>query len=155
MGSIYKITDGEKCYYGSTRSPLNTRLRQHKKNNDCETKHMDKNNMTIQLLEEVEDKEQLKWRERYYMENNECINKYRPVITDEERKERDSNNRKEHYEKNKEAKKQKFREYQLTHKEQIKQRKERPYECVCGSVVRYNDKAKHFRTKKHLSICGE
>jgi len=140
MGSVYKITDGEKCYYGSTINPLNRRLGKHKANSNCETKHMDKNNMVIELVEEVEDKQQLLWRERYYMENNECINKHRPVITEEERKEWISNTKKEYYIKN---------------KEQIKQQHQQPYYCVCGSVIRYSNKAAHLKTKKHLSICGE
>jgi len=140
MGSVYKITDGEKCYYGSTINPLNTRLQQHKKNNDCETKHMDKNNMTIQLVEEVEDKEQLKWRERYYIENNECINEQLPIQTHEEKKE---------------YHKRYFEKYKEKYNDNLKEYQQKPYYCPCGVVINTSSKAKHIKTKKHLSICGE
>ena len=86
MGSVYKLTDGENVYYGSTIIPLRRRLSKHKSiSNGCETKHFNKDNMTIELMEAVADKEQLLWRERYYIENNECINKVRPIITPAER----------------------------------------------------------------------
>jgi len=142
MGSVYKITDGEKCYYGSTTEKyLCNRLAKHKQNNNkSNTKHMDKNNMVIELVEEVEDKQQLLWRERYYIENNECINNRRPIRTDEEKKAQDNKRNKN---------------YQLTHKEQIKQKRKQPYECVCGAVITIGNKSTHLKTKKHLSICGE
>ena len=139
--SVYKITDGELVYYGSTIQPLFIRLRTHRSTgNHCETKHFNKDNMTIELVEEVEDKEQRLWRERYYIENNECVNKFRPVVTKEELKEQKSIGNKKRWAEKKEY----IKEYRAT-----------PFHCECGSVVRWNDKARHFRSKKHINNINE
>ena len=149
--SVYKITDGEKVYYGSTIQPLHRRLTKHKcPSNGCETRQLNSENMTIELLEEVEDKEQRLLRERYYVENNECVNKHKPKRTEYEIR----NPNKEYYEKNKTR----IQEYQKNYnkldknKEHIKQMKSRPYQCECGSVISSSHKAKHFKSKKHIKF---
>ena len=154
--SVYKITDGELVYYGSTTSSLKQRLCSHKcPNNDCETRQMNKDNMTIELIEEVEDKEQLKWRERYYIENNECVNKHRPIQTKEEYKINELKVKKIYYAKNTELLKQKFKDYHAKNRELILQKKKKPYYCECGSVVRCSEKKRHFKTKKHINNINE
>ena len=151
MGSIYKITDGEKNYYGSTIKTLKKRLSIHKSPSStrCETKYMNKDNMTIELIEVVEDIEQLKWRERYYIENNECVNKNSPVITLEEHNERRRNRSKKHREENKDE----YKQYYEENKERIKQYNRQPYTCECGSVFNMGDRARHFKSKKHILYC--
>ena len=143
--SVYKITDGELVYYGSTSQDIRRRLTTHKcPTNRCETRHFNKDNITIELVEEVEDAEQLLWRERYYVENNECVNKNLPILTNEEKENY-------YYLKHKEAKK----AYQTKNKEKIKQQRATPYHCECGSVVRCDNKHHHFRTKKHINFINE
>jgi len=161
MGSIYKLSDGELNYYGSTIQPLNVRLSHHKcKSNDCLSRDLNKEKMTIELVEEVEDETQLKWRERYYMENNECVNKYLPVRGDEERKEVMKEYHKEYRIENKEYFRQKSEEYRNNNKEKLKECrirakekivecKSRPYHCVCGSSIWFSNKTHHFKTNKH------
>jgi hypothetical protein len=50
----------------------------------------------------------------------------------------------------------KFRERVRTryanHKEDIKERRKVPYTCDCGSTFRVNDRARHNRSKKHLTF---
>jgi len=82
---IYKIVcdETELTYYGSTIQPLYKRLSQHKNllntEKKCKTNKMI--NPKIYLVEEFpcDNKEQLLSRERYYIENNECCNKYIPT----------------------------------------------------------------------------
>lgn len=112
MGSIYILSDGENNYYGSTTISLSRRLSLHKSNIDCKSSLLNKENLTIKLIEKVEDKTQLKWRERYYIENNECINKALPIRTDEEKKQY----HKEYSIKNKETKKAYDKEYYMKKK---------------------------------------
>ena len=98
-GKIYKIYSDETdlVYYGSTTRKLYERLAEHK----IDVKRSGKNgrNVTTGLLLNnyickivlVEDypcerKEQLLMRERFYIENNNCINKCIPIETKEERR---------------------------------------------------------------------
>jgi len=91
-GKIYKIVNNEndKVYYGSTCVPLYKRMYQHRKIHDCMSKNIgvDLKQCQIILVEEIkcENKQQLLMRERWYIENNECLNKNRPIITKEEKK---------------------------------------------------------------------
>jgi len=141
MGSIYILSDGEKDYYGSTTISLGRRLSLHKCNNDCESSILNKENLTIKLIEEVEDETQLKWRERYYIENNECVNKRTPVITDEEKKEY----KKEYRIKNKETRTSYDKEYYNKNKE----KKLQPYVCECGAVISFGGRFRHLKSNKH------
>ena len=98
-GKIYKIYSDETdlVYYGSTTRKLCERLAEHK----IDVKRSGKNGRSITtglLLKDyickivlVEDypcerKEQLLMRERFYIENNNCINKCIPIETKEERR---------------------------------------------------------------------
>jgi hypothetical protein len=89
-GIIYKIVCNEtgEVYYGSTTKPtLNIRISGHKCSfkrwKEGKTNYMtsfqilERGNYSYSLIEtvECEDRKQLEQRERYYIENNECINK--------------------------------------------------------------------------------
>jgi len=88
-GKIYRIvcdTSGE-VYYGSTIQSLSMRLTGHKvdaKRSRCSSKQIiDRGNYSIVLVEEYpcENKEQLARRERFYIDNNVCVNKVIPTRT--------------------------------------------------------------------------
>jgi len=88
-GKIYKIVDNTNgdVYYGSTVKTLGERLSVHKYNKNCSSREIIKNNnYNIILIENYscESKEQLELRERYYIENNECINERIPGRTQKE-----------------------------------------------------------------------
>ncbi len=101
-GKIYKITclDTNNIYYGSTtKQYLCNRKSEHKamiKRYDegkikrkCESYDIIKNNnFTFELVEELEceNKQELLWRERHYIDNNKCVNKTKPIATKEELK---------------------------------------------------------------------
>ena len=99
-GLVYKITDNTNgnVYYGSTHMTLKERMRKHitghkayNKGKDVDYcysfKILDNGDYKEEILEQdlYENKEAMLWRERYYFENYECVNKNRPIITEEER----------------------------------------------------------------------
>ena len=109
-GKIYKIVNDENnnIYYGSTVQPLSKRMGNHrKKHNHCMTKNLgvDLKYCKIILVEDFpcERKEQLLMRERHFTEFQQCVNKVkRPIITEEERKEKMAEIGKKNYIKNRE-----------------------------------------------------
>jgi hypothetical protein len=111
-GKIYKITGGNMTYYGSTTQILSKRLYQHKhKSNMCYSKKiLELGNYDICLVElfPCKSKEELHMRERFYIENNECVNKNIPNRTQEEIKEYQTHYRIDNADKIKEKDKQKY-----------------------------------------------
>jgi len=88
-GYIYKLyclTSGL-AYYGSTTNPVEIRLTGHK-NNPTSTSDLiiKNNNYKIEVLEEFDfnNKTDLLNREKYYILNNECVNKNIPLRTTKE-----------------------------------------------------------------------
>ena len=56
--------------------------------------------------------------------------------------------------KNKELIKEKKNQYYLLNRDKINENKGKPFICECGSTTTFGDKAKHFRSKKHLAFCA-
>ena len=90
-GKIYKIIDNTNgnIYIGSTIQSLHKRKSQHKAegNKKCMSKFIIKNGDYDMVLIEnypCESKEELHIRERYYIENNDCINEMIPSRTGQE-----------------------------------------------------------------------
>ena len=178
---IYKIVCDETnlTYYGSTVQPLYKRLYGHKTpNNTCKTKDMI--NPKIYLVEDFvcERKEQLHQRERYYIENNECINTCFPLRTMKEYREYHKEKIKKYYQDNKEKIKkysqdnkekiseykkkyrqdnkeiicEKNKQYHQDNKEKISEQNKKKYECECGSNIRIYGKPRHERSVKHIKF---
>jgi len=141
---VYKITGYELTYYGSTKMTLNARKKSHKVGYEryklgklrVRTSSYDileqGDDWDIELVEEVEEENQLLIREKYYIMNYECVNKYIPCRTEEERKEylaqwyqdnKEYHNEKsaQWYQDNKEHKKEKSAHYREANKEKIKE----------------------------------
>jgi hypothetical protein len=138
-GKIYKIvcnTTGL-TYYGSTTEPtLARRLSAHKgyynywkkgasKNMITSGKILENNNYEIVLVElyPCNSKDELHKRERFYIENNECVNKNIPTRTGyeyrEEHKHEFREKSKKHYEDNREEIKEKSKKLYEENKEEI------------------------------------
>jgi len=89
-GKIYKLVNDELnlTYYGSTCNELRKRFNDHKKNNNkCSSKIMfESGEVKIYLVEKFpcNDRLELRQKERYYIENNNCINKNIPNRTKKE-----------------------------------------------------------------------
>jgi hypothetical protein len=190
QSKIYRLAcneDPSLCYYGSTTQPLSKRLHSHKADYKCWTEgkghyvssfEMCKHpSVIIVLVENVlaADKTELAARERWWIENNQCVNKAVPGRTDAERYSANRGavlaKKAEYYAANRER----FAEYREINREVIKERnteyrsanreaiKERNTEyrsanreaiktkitCMCGSIVSRNNKAAHERSNKH------
>tara|TARA_R110002096_G_scaffold289555_1_gene483793 strand:- start:44 stop:481 length:438 start_codon:yes stop_codon:yes gene_type:complete len=92
-GKIYKIVADNGVYVGSTINTLHRRFQKHKydlkKSRKCYSSKLNLDTAEIILLENYpcKSRNQLLWKEREWMEKIECVNKDRPIITGEERKE--------------------------------------------------------------------
>tara|TARA_R110002073_G_scaffold289_3_gene2983 strand:+ start:339 stop:812 length:474 start_codon:yes stop_codon:yes gene_type:complete len=143
-GKIYKITCEETklIYYGSTVQTLKKRLSQHKEHKD--KKKYTTNQMTKPEIYLVEDfpcdtKRKLETRERYYIQNNDCINRIVPTRTQTE-----------YYQDNKELRKQQSKEYKDKHKEELTLKGNIKINCECGGKYTNFNKYTHSKTKKHI-----
>jgi len=121
-GKIYQLTapDGQR-YVGSTIQPLKIRLQHHlscfQAWQQAPTKItssvqlFQQGDVNISLIEEFpcEKREDLLWRERYWIENLDCVNIQYPIVTETEKKETQARCNARLYVK----KREKIRQYQL------------------------------------------
>lgn len=154
-GKIYKLicnTTGLTYYGHTTKEYLSQRLDSHR--NDCRRwlngkknyvtafKIIKNNNYDIILVElyPCGSINELKSRERYYIENNECVNKYIPLRTDQEYRNDNKEKQKAQniiwYQKNKEA---------------ICNKGKEKVECICGKTLSKNTMYNHKKSKAHLN----
>lgn len=144
---IYKITDNtnDNVYFGSTKKSLAERRAKHKyhykKYLEGKFKYITsfiiiKNDDYIfEIVEEVKNKEDLKIRERYYIDNNKCVNKNIPSRSLKESK-------KNYYDNNKEKILKQKKEYYLNNRTkklqyQIYKYKMRKYEKIINDIEIY------------------
>ena len=167
---IYKIVDNtnDNKYIGSTCKTLKTRLTGHKCNYKRFLKGLCGNvksfdiirnrDYKIELLEncDIKTKQELLARERFYIENNECLNKYIPGRYDngyqqyqkeyrEANKDKAKNKAKEYYNDNKDKLDNFHKAYNETNKEKLKEK----FICVCGGNYTHSQKSTHIKTNKH------
>tara|TARA_R110000823_G_scaffold67184_3_gene156778 strand:+ start:2838 stop:3299 length:462 start_codon:yes stop_codon:yes gene_type:complete len=144
-GKIYKITNGELNYYGSTtKKYLSSRLSQHKydvkkRPSLSVNKILCYDNYSIELMEEleIENFKELHKRERYYIENFDCVNHFIPGQTREEVQRRYRNNNKD-----------KIKTY---YNEVRKEKRKTDFKfCNCCNItILKNSFSTHTKTKKH------
>ena len=144
MYKIHKIVDNtnDNVYIGITTQTLKRRLKNHRYyDNKCLSCNIIKNgDYRIELIEETDDKT----RERYYIENTDCINKKIPGRTRKEWRE-------DNKEKYKQQNKKDCRKYYEKNKEKIAQYEKEYYE---KNKEKYNDYNK-IRTKWMSSMGGQ
>jgi len=182
---IYKIVDNtnNNIYIGSTCKTLKTRLTNHKGsyklflkglcNNVRSFDILKNNDYKIELLEncDIKTKQELIARERFYIDNNECLNHNIPGRSIKEWRIDNQDYRKQYYIANKDkikiycdANKDKQREYRDANKDKIIEYKKlyydvnkdkinikrnEKYNCECGGKYTRQHKAHHLRTTKH------
>ena len=145
---IYKIicSETQQIYIGSTTQPLSKRLSQHKKGSTTAKNFIEPK---IYLVETVccDTKEELHARERYYIENIECVNlmipgrtynewieKNKEIIAEkkkdyhEKNKEKIAQRKKDYYEKNKDTISEKYKVYREENKDIIAEKFKKRYE---------------------------
>ena len=166
-GKIYKITGGGMTYYGSTTQPLYKRFHQHKKLN-CSSKNIIETGEAIIVLVELfscKSKEELFSRERWFIENNECVNKNIPTRTDKEYRIDNANKINERHrqyrlDNNKEKDKQyrldnidkineRDRQYRQVNRDKINENHKEKMTCECGAICRKYGLSRHIKTEKH------
>ena len=143
---------GEK-YYGSSKRTLQKRLSKHKsKDNTCCSKQIIlRGDYDIFQLAEYDTIEEAVMKEKWYIDNKECINKYRVKLTDEERTQYNIKKRKEYYQENTDDILEKRKEYYQEKKEKILERMKEKSECeFCKYIGRKGDMKKHQKSKKCL-----
>lgn len=128
-GKVYRIispsTPDLLPYYGSTKQYyLSNRLARHRCGGYSSKPIIDKGDAIIELVEEVvcETIEELRLREKWWIENNPCMNERIPIYTADEYIEIAKNHRKNYYENNKEKLKENARAYRKENKEVIKEK---------------------------------
>lgn len=139
-GLIYKLVGGGKDYYGSTTRCLPSRYAEHKwgaKNGKQGGAYSYFNeigwdNVRIELVEEVsvETIRDLHEIENRYISENECLNRQRAFLSEEERKRRDEKHnqkKKERYLLNRDNEIEKRRQWYLENREVIKQKARERY----------------------------
>ena len=163
MGKIYRLICGEtkKTYIGSTAGTLSARKAAHKHpSSTCEARIF--KNPKIELIENFpcETKSELLWRERFWVESEDCVNTRRPIISLEEWKQANTDYRNSHKETAKaymkvwraehpEEAKAYRSEYWIKNRETLKEKFITPFTCECGKTFQYGNKSKHNSTKFH------
>jgi len=156
LGKIYKLTSPSNnlVYYGSTaQKHLSTRIASHIRDYNCYLNNkvdyvtsfeiLKCEDYKYELIEEYpcNNVYQLKTRERWYIQNNECVNKVIPNRT-----------KAEYYQDNIEHILEQTNKYSEANKDKIKANKSEVILCECGCEVTRGQISTHKKTKKHLEF---
>jgi len=157
QGRIYKIV--APCgltYYGSTCGRIMDRMMQHKKEpKNCTAKKVIDAGGEIFLVEmyPCNSEKELWAREGWYQRNRPCVNKRIECRSKKEyyqdKREEILEKKKRYHIQNRDKNNNRCKERYRNNKQAILRKQGQPYNCECGSTVRRNDKARHFRSKKH------
>ena len=185
---IYDNTNGD-TYYGSTCNELRFRIKQHKhdaystsaKRLQCHTTSKSiilNDDYTYSVVEEFpcENRHQLLTRERWYIENNQCVNKNIPSRTRGESDAEYYKTNKEvvlqrksvYYQKNREEKLNKAAERRAMKQDEInkkqmevhhankdainEKRRANRYVCECGMTINKEYTSRHIKTARHIKL---
>lgn len=153
-GKIYKLVSDmtDKVYYGSTTQRLCNRKAKHICNYNLYKKGKYKYLTSFEIVKydscqiilcenyPCDSVEKLRAREREYIESNTCINKAIPNRTKKEYSKSISENRKVY-----------MKEYKNNNKDSLSYRLQKS-KCECGTIVSYQNKSAHKKSKKHLAF---
>ena len=158
-GKIYKIVNDELnlTYYGSTCSTLTKRLSCHRTFNTTTSTILfsTETKPEIFLVEKFpcNDKMELHQRERFYIENNECVNKDIPGRTLKEYYEDTREQRKEYSKKYREDNKEKIKEQNKKYKEENKEKiKEQNKKYIEENKEKIKARNKQYREQNKEKI---
>ena len=149
---VYKLVGNGKIYIGSTTQKLCKRKASHitsyKLNSQCTSREIVSDpNHYIELIENVScnSKEELFIRERYWIENTNCINKCVPCRTVEEVKER----KRQYYHSNKDKLLEEKKQYRENNKDKLLQQKKEYYQANKDKILEKTKK--RYQEKKAQS----
>jgi hypothetical protein len=169
-GKIYKIVDNTtgNIYIGSTTKELNERLSGHyydykkclagKETGYVTSFEILKNgDYYIELIEDCpsHNRSELEERERYYIENNKCVNKTIPGRTDREyceaRRDIKRAYDKEYYDAKRETLLNNAKQYYELNKDKIRKTKYSLCYCPCGYQFTRSNYRRHIKSKHHFA----
>ena len=180
QAKIYHIVcniTGE-TYYGSTVQKISVRMGTHRRPDNvcCSKPIIERGDYHYGLVEDYkcENSEQLRMRERYYVDNNDCVNKKSPITSKDEKLAQQKvyrDNSKDKLKAYREANKDKIKKrmnsyckvnktkrneqskaYNENNKEKEKEKREKKVVCECGCEVNQSSITKHRKTKKHENL---
>ena len=138
---IYKLIceKTNKIYIGSTTRDIRRRLSEHKMGYLKTTK--DFINMKIEIIENFScnSKKELQKRERYFIENLDCVNYIIPTRNYNERYKL-------------QPKIDYMKKYYNENKDNINEKNKIKIKCECGCLIRKADISTHRKSKKHLKL---
>lgn len=159
LAFIYKITNGELDYYGSSANTFENRKSVHMStSNSCSSKKIIESGLpwTMEVVEYFPCScvEELEDKEAWYIKNHPCVNERLPGAA------RRAGGRKEYksqrYQDNKEEYNAKCKKRYQENAEEIKAKARVKHDCdVCGGKFTWSVKARHFKTKKHQRALAE
>ena len=171
LGKIYRIFCNVTGlnYYGSTCEPTLARRSAGHRSDFKKWKNDDEHYLTsfeclindnyeIVLVElfPCNSKMELHKRERFYIENNDCVNKIVPTRTDIEYRFENktimNKTSKKYYIENREQIIEKFKLYRHENKDKISEKTKEKYECECGSILTKSHHLRHDLSKKHIDF---
>jgi hypothetical protein len=157
-GKIYKLVNDELglTYYGSTIQPLYKRIYGHRSKLNCSSKILfTEGECKIYLVEEFpcDNRNQLEKRERFFIENNDCVNKNIPCRTYQEYNDATKDKRSEYKKKYNQKNKEEIKEKNKIYYEKKKEYRSQKITCECGAIVSLVNLKRHkTESKKHLSF---
>ena len=124
---VCNITDEK--YYGSTIRTLQRRMTFHKnKSNTCCSKQIiERGDYDIFQLGEYDSIEEAETKEKWYIDNKECINERRVRLTEEEKKEYNKKKQKKYRENNREKINEMHKKYREKNKDKMDKMYKRKY----------------------------
>ena len=134
MFFIYRLTDGEKDYYGQTETP-DRRLSEHKNTScPCLSRLLDKSKIKLHIIHRLYNKKEADETEAFYQLNFPCVNNN---ITGKA-------TRQFYYEK-----------YKDKQKKQNKEKNNKRFNCECGGKYTHTNKSRHIKSKKHQDYINQ
>ena len=154
-GKIYKITGGDKVYYGSTRESLEMRMKKHLdthkySSNKCSASKLFNeygvDNCKIELIEEYpcDSRYELENREAYYIKSFPCVNICVPNRTGQE-----------WYNDNKEKIIDRVKEYYYENKKNVLERQNKKIQCECGIISSKGNMKRHKLSGRHTAFISK
>jgi len=160
-GKIYKIEcniTGEVYYGSTTQYYLTNRISAHTTAKICHCVSrsiINRGDFNYKIVEyyPCNSKQELETRERWWIENNMCINKVIPTRTDKEYRE-DNKDKiavkgRKWYEENRDKVLKRQHEYTINNKEIIKSKQNEKFSCECGGIYTRSNYSRHIKSKKH------
>ena len=156
---IYKLTDGEKDYYGQTEN-VERRFIEHKAPKcRCSSRILDRSKMKIHIIHRLYTQEEADETEAFYQLNFDCVNNNITGRTIKEYYQANKEKKKEYNKKHREDKKEHYKEYGIKYSQKYyelnKDKYTEKFDCECGGKYVFKHKKRHIKSKKHQNFISQ